>query len=269
MQLYFINLAHRPDRRAEIETEFARLGLAAIRIEAVTPAALTAAQRDAHCNPLRRFWLTEAELACSLSHIAACEAILASGAPFGAIFEDDVRLSDSLPAFLAAFAAAPPNVDVLRLEADPDPMRVASAEASRLGPASLQRVHSWSSGAAAYILSRRAAQRVVDSGAMLERQTDRVLFNPYEPFLHGLAMRHVDPALAIQRDRIPGANPMMASDIAASRSGRREAEWAIFPRRLWHDFREFFDRDIRIGLLKAWHQYAGSARKRLIPFAAE
>jgi glycosyl transferase family 25 len=268
MQLYFINLAHRPDRRAEIEAEFARLGLDATRIEALTPADIPEATRRHYCDPRRRFWLTEPELACSLSHIAACEAILASGAPFGAIFEDDVKLSDSLPAFLAAFDAAPPSVDVLRLEADPDPMRVASAKATGLGPVLLQRVHSWSSGAAAYILSRRAAQRVLDSGAMLERQTDRVLFNPYEPFLRGLAMRHADPALAIQRDRLPGESAI-ASDLGASRSGRSEAERAVFPRRVWHDVREGIDRDIRIGLLKAWHQYASGARKRLIAFAPE
>ena len=37
--LYYVNLASRPDRREFMDAQFARVGLAATRIEAVTPAA--------------------------------------------------------------------------------------------------------------------------------------------------------------------------------------------------------------------------------------
>jgi len=271
MRIFYINLLSRPDRRAAMEEQFGRLGLAAARIEAATPAAISAADRAAYCDPKKFHWLTEVELACSMSHIEALKMIADGTEPFGLIFEDDVVLSARLPGFLASFDAAPPPVDVLRIEADPQPMRVDPAEPLHVGGVALRRVHSWSNGAAGYIVSQRAARRIVETRAMLRVQTDRVLFNPYEFVAREkLVMRHTDPAFCIQADRLErGHGSVAVSDIGKARSHRDEAERAIFPRRILHDLREAYGRDIRIGLQKAWRQYARGARKRIIPFAPD
>ena len=99
-------------------------------------------------------------------------------------------------------------------------------------------------------------------------QTDRVLFNPYEGLLRRhLELVHADPALCVQTDRLGTGGGR--SDIAAGRSARAIAESALFPRRILHDLREAFHRDVSIGLRKTWHQYLGGARKRVIPFATD
>ncbi|MEO8882201.1 MAG: glycosyltransferase family 25 protein, partial [Devosia sp.] len=229
MRTFYINLTSRPDRRAAMEAQFERLGLAATRVDATTPAALSAADKSAYCDPRKFHWLTEVELACSLSHIEALKAIAAGSEPFGLIFEDDVVLSARLPGFLADFDAAPPPVDLLRIEADPDPMRVDPGEPLRVGGIALRRVYSWSNGAAGYIVSQHAARRIVEARAMLSAQTDRVLFNPFEFVAREkLVMRHTDPAFCIQADRLEQNQDGIAiSDIGKARSHRDEMERAL------------------------------------------
>ncbi|MDR3472461.1 MAG: glycosyltransferase family 25 protein [Devosia sp.] len=73
MQIYYINLASQPERRRALEQQLAALGLTATRVEAVTPADISPEDRRRYCDPKRHFWLTEAELACNLSHIAALQ----------------------------------------------------------------------------------------------------------------------------------------------------------------------------------------------------
>jgi hypothetical protein len=71
--VYYINLGARPDRRAFIEDQLAVLGLTGERIEAVSRADLTPEQKQAYCNPRRRWSMTEAA-------IAAISVILRHGA---------------------------------------------------------------------------------------------------------------------------------------------------------------------------------------------
>jgi len=271
MRIFYINLLSRPDRRAAMETQLGRLGLSARRIDATTPDALLAAHKAEYCDPRKFRWLTEVELACSLSHIEALRSIAVGAERLGLIFEDDVVLSPRLPRFLADFDDTRPAIDIVRLEADPDPMRVDPAEPLHVGDVALRRVHSWSNGAAGYIVSQRAARRIIETGAMLRVQTDRVLFNPYEFIAREkVVMRHTDPALCIQADRLEQSQAGIAlSDIGKARSHRHEIERALFPQRILHDLREVLHRDIRIGLQKAWHEHAGGARKQIIPFAAD
>src|SRR5690606_22896953 len=99
MKAYFINLARRTDRRDWMESQFAKLGLDAKRVQAVTPDDISPEQRQASCDPHRYHWMTEVELACSLSHIRAMQTFLDEGRSHGLIFEDDLHLSPRLPAF--------------------------------------------------------------------------------------------------------------------------------------------------------------------------
>src|SRR5690242_19024849 len=100
MQIYYINMARRTDRRAFMEAQLAKLGLEATRIEAVTPETFLASAVTAS-----RGRLTPVALSCSLSHVKAAEALLASGDPCALILEDDAILSTRLPEFLAALDA--------------------------------------------------------------------------------------------------------------------------------------------------------------------
>jgi len=268
LPIYYINLAARSDRRAAMEAQFDALGLPAIRIDAVTPATLPPGAIGQYGDPRRFHWMMPTELSCSFSHIATLEQLLASGAPHGVVFEDDVVLSPALPHFLAAFAAAPPPFDLVRLETFDEPLRLDRAIDGQVGGIALRKSYSWAAGSAGYLMSRRGAGIVLASSAIRETQVDRALFNPYEPLARRISMRHADPGLCIQDSRLPGA-ATAASSIAAGRKGRAAIEHDYRWARLGHDLRHWLDRELRVGPLKIWHQTVGGAAKRHIPFRSE
>ena len=269
MQSYYINLGSRTDRRAAMEQQFATLGLAATRIEATTPAGLSEQMLERYGNPRRFHWLTPAELACSDSHRLALEALIESGAPRAAIFEDDVVLSTALKPFLAAFDAAPPPFDLVRLETYDEPLRLSPGQDGIIDGIALRRAYSWAAGAAGYIVSRRAAEIIVRSKAFRQTQVDRALFNPYEPLARRISMRHADPGLCIQEDRLPGFVPNGAgSSLAADRQSRGAIERRLFWRRFGFSIRHWCGRELRIGPQKLWHETLGGAKKQRIPFKA-
>lgn len=267
MRVCYINLAARTDRRGFMESQFAALGLAATRVEALTPDDLTAADRDVSCNPARGYWLTPRELSCSLSHLAAMRGFLDTDGAHCAIFEDDVRLSHSLPRFLHAFEARPPAVDILRIETYLQPLRLLpSAEPGIAGFAILE-AFSWAAGAAGYIVNRRAAEWLVASRDFRIKQTDRVMFNPYERLPRRMVMRHLDPGLCVQLKAIDQTRPpALSSEIDAERASRGQAERAHFWRRIPHAVADTIETEVVIATQKHWHQFVRGAKKRRIDF---
>src|ERR1700748_2234925 len=95
MDIYLINLARRPDRRTAMETQAQRLGLALTRLDALDA-------RDVEASAIDRWFhaggplgeIPRGDKCCSLSHRAAWEKLVASGAPYAAVLEDDVVLKD-------------------------------------------------------------------------------------------------------------------------------------------------------------------------------
>jgi GR25 family glycosyltransferase involved in LPS biosynthesis len=125
---------------------------------------------------------------------------------------------------------------------------------------------SWSAGAAAYVVSRRAATEIIASPWTRTVQVDRVLFNPYEGFGKSLKMRHCLPGLAVQADRVD--QTINDSDLAVGRASREQA----VSNRAWRvakKLRGFVETDIIIGPQRMFHTYVGGARKQIVPFAAE
>src|SRR3569833_23496 len=109
MDIYYINLDGRPDRRAFMEEQFARLGLKATRVRAITPTELTREQLDRHCNPSRGPWLEPGALCCSLSHLEVVRRVAGGSGSPALVLEDDVVISRTLPAFLDAFGRLQPQ----------------------------------------------------------------------------------------------------------------------------------------------------------------
>ncbi len=85
-----------------MEEQLQRLGIRAERLEAVDGRDLTDQERGLVNRAKRNLHsphpLSDNEIACYLSHVAAIQALLASGEPMAAIFEDDALLTDRLPA---------------------------------------------------------------------------------------------------------------------------------------------------------------------------
>ena len=110
-RILVINLARSPDRRRFIGDRLGRLGLDHEFFPAVDGAALT---EDDLVNydrkaRLKAFGcdLLPNELGCYLSHYRIYQKIIAESIPRALILEDDVEVSDDLPAILEALADAP------------------------------------------------------------------------------------------------------------------------------------------------------------------
>lgn len=269
MQAYFINLERRPERRATMQARFAALGIAHVRIKALTPADVSEQQRERYCNPRAYRWQSEGELACSLSHVAALKVFLGTDDPFAAIFEDDAILSPSLPGLLEAFERQPPALDVLRLETDNSRMRLAPEPAGSLGEFSLQRLYDAGGGAAAYIVSRRAAERIIAGEEILANLTDQALFNPRAPLSRDLTVRQLVPALAMQEDRVISPEKidrLQTSDLEALRHDRGRRDGQNFWRRSAYNFYDLVERDIVGAVRKLWNKQVHGVVKRELPF---
>jgi glycosyl transferase family 25 len=217
MRIYLINLARRPDRLAAMLNRTAGLNLE--RVEAVDA-------RQEEPQSLNRWFeaggplgeIPKGDKACLLSHRRAWELFAASGESRAVFLEDDVRLSKSAPALLADTAWIPKDAAVVKLEHyGPPRQRVLLTD---MRPAregfQLGRMLSRHTGAAAYILSREAAELLLRQ-SRFDLPVDHLLFNPNNSALFAkLAPWQLLPAIARQEEFV-GAK----SDIETTREGLR------------------------------------------------
>ena len=261
MKAYYINLARRTDRRASMDAQLNRLGIDAERIEAVTPADLTPEQRARYCDRQKLRWSTLPELSCSLSHHAALRTFLATGESHALILEDDVILGPGLPGFLAK---SMPDCDVLHVETFASPQHLSAQAQAEIGGYSLFDVHGWVWGAAAYVVNRQAAETLLADSDALAVPFDRVIFNRYRGPGAGLRTWQLDPALAIQENRLHGTAPI--SDIGQVTTIPNEKP---FPNNLLHGMASWWETEIAMGVPKTLNQALGRTTRRVVPFAGD
>jgi GR25 family glycosyltransferase involved in LPS biosynthesis len=264
MLVYYINLAGRTDRRAFMEGQFARLGLTATRIEAVTPDDLVGPEFAFEAKRWGR--LAPRQLCCGLSHVRASKAMLADDSDVGIILEDDVLLSLRLPAFMNAFENLSPKLDLLRIETTFERMRLLPSRHAEIEGIGLFKAYSWASGAGGYLVSRNAAEQIARSREFWKRPADQVLCNPYEPLPRRLRLLQLNPGLAVQMDRWKGV-PALSSDLQDERlqvSDSKTDYWRRRPQAI----SDWVHRDIVVAAQKAWHQYVRGARKQPVPFSS-
>lgn len=192
--IYYINLASRPDRRDFMEEQFARLGLSATRIEAVTSADIGADDLARYCDSAKPIYRRPNQLACTMSHEKAWRAMLAAGQKRAVVMEDDALLSASLPGFLADLDDV--TFDLLRFERSSRRIRLLPA-VKVVGPAiALRPFRSTLSGRSGYMIGERAARKLLEDRDAHAIAGDRAL---YDGMKHkDLVRLHTDPALCIQ-----------------------------------------------------------------------
>lgn len=231
MKIYLINLDRRPDRLAAMDAEARKAGVSFHRISAVdarSPAAQAPIQRwFAASGPLGP--LPVGDRCCTLSHRLAWDTLVASGEPWAAVLEDDVRLAPGAAALLADASWLPPQADLVKLEHfGPKNQKVLVREEQPLpGGMTLARLASKHTGGAAYILSRQAAQLLL-AVERFDLPVDHLLFNPNNsPVFAGLKPWQVLPAVARQEEFV-GAK----SDIETTRRRLRAFSPAYVKREL-------------------------------------
>lgn len=230
MRIYLVNLARRPDRLATMIRQTVPLGLSLERVEAVD----AKSEEPAMVNR----WFTQSgplgqipmgDKACLLSHRQGWNMFLASGDRHAVFLEDDVRLSVSAAALLTSDGWIPADAAVVKLEHyGPAGQRVLLDEIRAVGEDfQLGRMLSRHTGAAAYILSRRAAELLLHQ-TCFDLPVDHLLFNPNNSKLFArLRPRQLVPAIARQEEFVGEK-----SDIEGTRLGLRAFGWTYLAREL-------------------------------------
>lgn len=213
VSIYYINLASRPDRREFMESQLASLGLVGTRIEAATPADLSAEELARYCDSEQPKYLRPRELACTMSHERAWAAMLVNGDERALILEDDAELSSMLPGLLAELGEI--EIDILRLEATGRRLRLLPAIGRTRGGVDLHPFRSTPAGAAGYIVNARAAKALLGHPSFRVLQTDLVLYNPFEEPAKSLTRLQTLPGMVCQLGQEhPVMRSVGKSDIA-------------------------------------------------------
>lgn len=212
---YLINMQRSADRLQAMSARFHALGMSFERIAAVDGATLTAEQIADFVRerPLEasgdvfstgpRKW-TASNIGCFLSHQAAWRIAADSADAYTAIFEDDMHLSDTLPALLSSTDWLPGGNSIVRLEPSYNRVKLDAKVADIAGrqlrlvrPSTYQ--HCWPVCAGALIISRDAARLLLAAQARWHTMADIFLFGWNEsPVAHQLSTYQLSPAACIQ-----------------------------------------------------------------------
>jgi glycosyl transferase family 25 len=162
LQAFAINLGRAPERWRHVEQLFAQTGYPLVRVDAVDGATL-AQQTPEYAE--RSFFRRHSrstnllEVGCYLSHLRALEMFLATSDRHALICEDDVELCAGATRAIEALMRVASTWDIARLSGLKEAPGV---NALRLSAGYFLRVNLGRlKGAGAYIVNRRAAQKLV------------------------------------------------------------------------------------------------------------
>ncbi|RCL02410.1 MAG: glycosyl transferase [Candidatus Tokpelaia sp. JSC161] len=198
MKLYVINLDLYPERFFRLNEIFAQQGLTPRRIRALDMKNIS----DTDYKNLTRksFWperMTRGEIACFLSHRTALQQLAEEQEAYGAVFEDDVILSNNAHLFLKNYFWIPSGVDLVKLETQGKKVWLGHS-IKNVNNFSLGRLKSSHILAAAYIVSKKSALYLIKKMEDVCAPFDHFLFNLDYGIANKLKIYQLDPAIARQ-----------------------------------------------------------------------
>ena len=213
--VFLINLDRRPDRLAQMKSEFAKVGATFERIPAVDATEPSEGLEKWRADP--RVSIGQATLCCMLSHLSAFRRIVADDIPLAMVAEDDVELSPDVLPLLSSGDWLPAGIGLVQCETTVGrrkhkrllgPHTTATPASGRV----LRRLHARAMGAACYLITKDAAQKLI-AGTKLALPADHLLFNSaVSPVFHKVGVAVLTPAIARQTygldqsdNRVPAA----------------------------------------------------------------
>ena len=222
--VYVINLKRSPERRAFMEGVLAGAG-----IDGAFVAAADGRRFPALCG-IEAGGLSREEVALVISHRRAWRRLLQSGAPLALVLEDDVHLGADARAFLDLdFSGF--DFDVVKLETWTSKTWISRAGRPAAGR-KLHRLGYEHFGAAAYLIRREAAARLLRATRRIVEPVDVTLFGGRALFSGEVKALQLVPALAIQDCSHPAAADRrnLASTLHADRARLKAVSKANKPR---------------------------------------
>lgn len=199
MKCYLINLALSLDRLEYMASQFNRLGLQFVRVEAVNGRALSA-QYLASMNKFSKHWpvqLSPAEIGCFLSHRKCLEQVAANEDAFGAIFEDDIRISIGASNLLSSDHWIPHGADIVKIDSYGHEVLI-SRPVRTENAYSITHLRSRHLQTGGYIVSKEAARKLLLQMNRVPAPVDHFLFDPDDGPFNELAIYQVTPAICRQ-----------------------------------------------------------------------
>lgn len=180
---YCINLDRRPDRWAPMQAALEAGGLEAARLPAVDgadPAEAARLGRMQAKGPTG--WIGPGALACSASHERAWERLLASGADWALVLEDDVDIAPSaglvLRDLVPRLSDDPGLIKIDLNDADRDPLLCGKPCLTGGHGHELVPLYQMALGGAGYLIHRDAAARLLSRFGDCDVPVDHFLFYP-------------------------------------------------------------------------------------------
>jgi glycosyl transferase family 25 len=262
--VYVINLARSPERKAWMEGELGREGLAGIFVRAVDGRRFGArCNSAAEANPARPP-LSRAEAALTLSHRKVWRKLLASGAEHAAILEDDIHLGRRSKQAL--------DLDWTQWEFDAVKLETLfhvvwlERRGRPAGGRKLHRLGAEHLASAAYLISRTGARKMLAATRDLREPLDHTLFGR-RPIGEGafLALQLV-PAIAVQDTVRP--NSTQRSELASTlHEGDRKQNAAKAKQDKPKGSQRFLREAERLGeQLRRWIRLTPTMHRRRIPW---
>lgn len=197
---YFINLDEAVGRRQHMESEANRIGFELSRIPGVKGSALPREELE-RWSPSEegRRGLTPGEIGCFLSHRRAWQAVVDGGHAFGAIFEDDVHLSEGAKDLLRDCAWVPQGAELIKLETFLRkvllrPPFISVPEGRILGRLGYRHY-----GTGGYIVSGACARKLLGATESFFVPVDLAIFSPESMVLKRLDVWQLSPAICVQQ----------------------------------------------------------------------
>lgn len=224
-------MASRPDRLLHIQQQLDRLGLAGIRVEAVTPADFPPELKQRReQGPVQ---LNAGELACSLSHRSIWRAMLQQDIPAALILEDDVLLAADIRTVLGDPGLLAQDADAIQLETHATTALVGRPWSTAVPGVTRHRLMSSSLGAAAYVMTNRLARRLLERDDLDTMPVDSLLFGRQAGLFYEARIFQVIPALAVQLDHTAaGRQNAGQSDLTPQRPSGHSRNGMPFGARL-------------------------------------
>lgn len=199
MRILLINLDRSPERLKRMDEVLTGSGLTFERVPAVDGKLLSEAEKTRWLGGDGSFYpLGPGEIGCFLSHRACWEIAAAGPDSHAVVLEDDVHIGSDAQAIIGDAGWIPADADIVKLETTLRPIYVDKTPAARVGGRTVNRLRGEHTGAAAYIVSRAGAAKLVALSETFCDPLDQFLFNPRLPPFTALTTYQLVPALCVQ-----------------------------------------------------------------------
>jgi glycosyl transferase, family 25 len=177
-----INLKKRPDRLEKIQKRLSQLGVEWENIEAIDGQNCEESVLNISTKIGEIGFLSNNTRACSASHYKVWKVLISRKVNYGIVLEDDVELSDEFKDLLYDDSWIPKGSNLIKLEKFA-PNKVSKILIGKVLTQALgdtrhvHQMYSRHTGAAAYLLSRKGAKKLVKWNSQFSVPVDHLLFN--------------------------------------------------------------------------------------------